>query len=160
MKLRLCLASIRLVSKAHIAPRLSLWRLSAASSSSGRMTLQPCTTDRGPDHNGAFCFPHLLNLLESCSMCSPHHDGSDFFRHWLRFLVLPSPGTLREYLDPPLLRGWLDFNAKLSSVSPRNKIPSFSGVCGTLATAASARMRAGPADQMWAFFSILRRPLF
>ncbi len=36
------------------------------------------------ERSRAFCFAHLLNLLESCSMCSPNHDGLDWFRHWLR----------------------------------------------------------------------------
>ena len=34
----------------------------------------------------AFCFPHFVNLLESCSMWSPTLDGLD----WFRFLPLPS----------------------------------------------------------------------
>src|SRR5208283_2045226 len=37
------------------------------------------------ERSRAFFFPHLLNLLESCSLCRPDHAGLNWFRHWLRF---------------------------------------------------------------------------
>src|ERR1019366_855384 len=65
------------------------------------------------ERSRAFCFPHLLNLLESCSMCSPNHDGLDWFRHWLRFLPLPTIRNNARLSKSAAHHGYLDCGCEL-----------------------------------------------
>src|SRR5579864_2220364 len=63
--------------------------------------------------------------FSSFSMCSPHHHGPDWVRPWAQFLP---PGTVRDYLNPPLIRtDGLTPNANLSSeCHPGQEFSSFS----------------------------------
>jgi hypothetical protein len=95
-----------------------------------------------PERSRAFFF-HPKSVLESCVNCSL--DGLDWFRHLLRFLPLPSIRKTRNYLNPLLIRGWLDSVSELIfRVSPQRPVAS-----------PLRPVRAAPIDQIWAFFSIL-----
>ena len=62
-------------------------------------------------------------------MCSPDHDRSTGFAIGSDFSHCPRPGTMRDYLNPPLIHGWLDSECELIfRVSPPNRILSILGV--------------------------------
>ena len=113
------------------------------------------------ERSRAFCFPHLLTFQKAVQCAALTMTGSIGFDIGSDFSHCPPSETMRDYLNPPLIRGCLDCESELIfRVSPGTGSSSFSECVERSPLQPSARMRAAPIDRIWAFFSILGRPHF